>query len=152
MSFYIGFCDEKSPVRRIESSCRDGLIRIGEFEERIQVPLSYWDENEYEEQWKDGVGRVLGGHSRSCLLTAVTDPKNTHYFEWWLIYREAEVVFLQNGILFLEDSKHSLDPKHIFDDIPVRETMEDGRPVSEWTVPLTDFEEFYRNFETAGSE
>jgi CdiI N-terminal domain len=42
--------------------------------ERFAAPLYYWDESDYEEQWRQGVERLVGGADTSCLVTWMHDP------------------------------------------------------------------------------
>ena len=63
-------------------------------------PASDWRRIHYEQQWRDGLKRIVDGKDSSCLITALPSPSpypDTHLANsllYWPIYRiEDQVVF-----------------------------------------------------------
>src|SRR5262245_43007086 len=116
-----------------------GLLRINDHEERFRSPLTYWRIDDYLSQWKAGLSRVRQGED-SCLITAIDNPQNIHFGEWWLLYVRNGRVRIQNHLLLRELFDQLFDPKKPYSFIPRYEnTTEEGDLISEWELPITDF-------------
>jgi hypothetical protein len=116
-----------------------GEIAIGEFSERFEIVLEYWNKSDYQRQWFEGLSRIVGGNTKSCLITSLTDPASANFIFWWLIYRDGTVTVFQNQILFLDELAAPFDVVNPYAVIPDRvQITEDGEKVSEWTAPITD--------------
>ncbi len=114
-----------------------GRIRVGDFDERFEMDLSYWDVPRYEQQWRDAILRLLQGIEKSCLISAMGDPGTANFIVWWPVYRVEEVIHVQNHILFLDGLAQSLDPSDPYGLVPERRIEScDGERISEWTTTL----------------
>jgi hypothetical protein len=76
-----------------------GKIRIGDFEERFVMPLDWWNTDDYERQWQEGLQRIQVA-DKSCLVTYVVNPINGPFIDWWILYREQNNIIIQNQLLF----------------------------------------------------
>ena len=76
-----------------------GRIFINDFYENIEMPVRYWEAEDYERQWKEGLER-LKYHDRSCLVAQIYDPHKGLYIDWWLLYKEGSKIFIRNEVLF----------------------------------------------------
>jgi hypothetical protein len=135
MTFSIEF------IRSINHSEKDvgGLLRINGHEEQFRSPLTYWNIDDYMNQWKIGISRVRQGKA-SCLITAIENPKHFHFGEWWLLYVRNGRVLLQNHLLLRELFEQPFDPENPYSFIPEYEsTTEEGDLISEWQLSMTDF-------------
>lgn len=139
MSFSIKFLNQK--IQGELGVLRVGEIIMNDYSETFQSSLSYWNEFDYINQWKNGIKYILGGHKKSCLITSMFDPKAANYIFLWLLYLEKNIVHIQNQVLFLNDLNESFNEERIYNYILEREIIdEDGNYISEWDVNVNDFE------------
>jgi hypothetical protein len=122
-----------------------GEIVLGNFRERFLSPLTFWDEAHYQNQWNDGLRRIIAG-SDSCLITSITDPDRSNHLTWWPLYRQANEVHVQNHLLFLDGLPSRFDPNDPYAHIPKREAVsEEGEKISEWTISVDGVQEFLKS-------
>ena len=136
MAFAIEFVG--SEIRDTETGERayPGRIVVGDLCEDFFAAASYWSTEDYREQWRKGLERIVKGHPESCLITSVNDPKMSEFLYWWLLYREDEAVVFQNAIHFFDQSDSHFDPAEPFVCIPPRVSEGDnGLSPSEWRLP-----------------
>lgn len=122
-----------------------GRIIIGDFTETFRVPLGFWDESDYRRSWRKAF-EVLNAspHSTSCLMTSMTDPRNSNFLICWPMYRASEYVYIQNKIIFLDEIEEEFDPAAPWDLIGPRHGIdEDGNKISEWTTSMDSLREFF---------
>lgn len=142
MSFSIKFLD-----KRINNDFQIGEIKINSYSERFQSSLSYWNKENYVEQWKDAVQRIFDGNNRSCLVTSMFEPNISSYIHLWLLYTERDIVHIQNQILFLKELNEPFNESCIYGYISDREIIdEDGHKISEWDIHINDLKEFLNNY------
>lgn len=125
-----------------------GQIVIGDFTERFDIPIDSWSIEQYKQQWKEGIKR-LEKHDYSCLVVTAQNLRYNPLIETWVLYKERDMVFIQNELLNREIIKEyhlSLDLS-VFNDKTCyqfvtypRETItEDGTKISEWKISVDDF-------------
>jgi hypothetical protein len=121
---------------------RWGFTILGRHAERFAAPLYYWDESDYQEQWRQGVERLVGGADTSCLVTRMHDPADDQLAQWWELYRLGDTVAV-HARLWVPDFG-PLDPGTIYDMVgPYRRGDEEGgQKVSEWRLPLGAFADY----------
>jgi hypothetical protein len=123
-----------------------GRITIGDFTETFVVPLGFWDESDYRRSWRRAF-EVLddAADSTSCLMTSVTDPRESDFIVCWPMYRAGEVVYIQNAMIFLDETgAEDFDPAVPWRFVsPRQETDEDGNKVSEWITSMGSLREFF---------
>lgn len=120
-------------------------IVMGDFEEYIWTPVSYWTARDYRKQWKNALQHILKNET-SCLVTKMYDPRSL-FADVWPMLRKGDIIFVRNSLCFgdffkemFKDSEVTPDNAHEF----VRagdfedEPDEDGviQKVSEWKVPV----------------
>jgi hypothetical protein len=89
----------------------------------------------------------LAGAERTALVTAMYDPALANFLTWWPMYREQELVFVQNHLLFMAQLTRHFDVEAMDGFVPARETIDDeGQKVSEWSVPLAEVAHFLGRF------
>jgi hypothetical protein len=64
-----------------------GQIALGTFVEEFEMALTTWNRERYEQQWREGIQRILNGASKSCLITSFWGDKDAFGGEWWRMYR-----------------------------------------------------------------
>lgn len=122
-----------------------GEITIGNFSETFDIPIRWWKTKDYEQQWRTGLER-LKDHDRSCLVTEVYNPGVAPFISWWRIFKEKNVLYIRNNVLFREYyeeavGKEAFTPQTCFNFIGEKEPRyidEDGRRESEWVIPYED--------------
>lgn len=120
-----------------------GLLKIGEFAEEFQASLSYWDRRKYLIQWKEALERLFKGENSSAFVTNMYDPSTANFIFWWVMYLIGDNVHIQNHVLFLDELEGKFDETELYKFIPERETVtEEGEPISEWVVKLSDIREY----------
>ena len=123
-----------------------GRIFIDDFVESFRIKLGYWSVDDYRRSWCAAL-QVLeeNKHSRSCLAVSMSDPATTNFIFLWPLYREADVVYVQNSVLFLDEAK-SFNPDSPWLSVPPRERVnEDGQAISEWMTDMASIREFRRS-------
>lgn len=121
-----------------------GEICLGEFRETFEVSLGHWTPSRYEQQWMQGVSRILKGNDRSCLITSITDPRTANFIFWWPVYCVGTDCLFQNQVLFLDALSSRFDDSEPYSHISERiSTTEEGVRISEWTVPMRDLRDWY---------
>jgi len=120
----------------------NGVIVIGEFEETFTVPLEYWNAEDYRRHWKASLLKLLQKED-SCLITSMHDPEKANFILLWLLYSREEQVILRNQLLFMKTLSRPFTPDDPYPFIPKYESKNEvGHEISEWILPLSDFEEF----------
>lgn len=131
-----------SPPFRIELESEtpplaQGKIVIGEFAERFEADLTYWQPEAYRAQWRAAVTAILQGAERSALIASMPDPAQANFIPLWPLYREGERVLVQHHIHFLAEHPAPFDPAQVGSVVPDRATeSDDGDPISEWETSL----------------
>lgn len=122
-----------------------GRIVIGSFTETFRVPLGFWDESDYRRSWQQAFEVLCADpHSTSCLMTAMTDPRNSNFLACWPMYREGEDVHIQNAIILLGETGEAFDPAVPWDCVRTRRAKdEDENKISEWTTSMDSLREFF---------
>jgi hypothetical protein len=116
-----------------------GQIALGAFVEEFEMILSTWSRARYEQQWSEGIQRLINGESKSCLITSFWSEGAAFGGEWWKMYRVANEVVIQNQLIRPEFGQdfNNFDPDNPYPSIPDRRSVnEDGQQVSEWFVPF----------------
>lgn len=120
-----------------------GQITLGEFSERFESPLGFWLKEDYQHSWRDALSRLVGGAEKTALFTAMHDPAFANYLTWWPLYREFDIVFVHNQLLFLNQLAEPFQIESFDKFVTPRATInEDGNKISEWSVPLSDVERY----------
>jgi len=69
-------------------------LRLGNDIFVFTIDLSHWSIPEYEQQWREGIWRLLEGASSSALMTAYAGP-NGHMHHMWAFWREEKYLYVQ---------------------------------------------------------
>jgi hypothetical protein len=117
-----------------------GEITLGTFVEEFEMILTTWDYEQYEQQWRTGIQRLLKGELKSCFLTSYWREKDAFGGEWWPMYRVQDQVIVQNHLIrpdIFEQHFENFDPEDPYLSIPDRRSLdENGRQISEWSIPF----------------
>jgi len=121
-----------------------GQITIGRFKEKFSTGLSLWTMEDYEVHWCEAIEHLMQSNiSKSMLITSITDPRDSDFLFCWPLYRDGDLVRIQNHMLFYEHIQGEFSLGNIFDVVPERVTLcEDGDPVSEWKCTVKDLRKY----------
>lgn len=121
-----------------------GELVLGEFKEAFHASLFQWNKTDYEAQWRSAIKTLLEG-SKSALIVHYVSPEFADNFEWWPMYRAEHVVYFQNQLPWYGQLRQPFSLENIFSFVGDRVTInEDGDRISEWSVKLSDVEDFAR--------
>jgi len=119
-----------------------GEIVLGNFRENFAASLYQWSKADYEAQWNNAIRTLLAG-SKSALLVHYVSPEFADNFEWWPMYKVGDVVFFQNQLPWYDQLPEPFTPESMLSFVKDRITInEDGNRLSEWSVKLSDIEDF----------
>jgi hypothetical protein len=143
MAFSIRFVEKGNSYLALDEGLMVGQIEIDSFKEFFESSMSYWNKEQYIDQWKNGLKRIIGGYNESCLITSIYDPSHSIFLFWWSLFRLENTVIFQNQLLFVKDLKGLFDPSNPYQHIKKREIADDeGRQISEWEISITEIELF----------
>jgi hypothetical protein len=135
----------KKPKKIWGLSSHEGQITIDDFKETFVMPLNSWNLEDYKKQWQEGIAR-LKTHKRSCLVTSIQNMASGHpSIIMWTLYKEDDIVFVQNNLLISETTKgrsvkltdFNLTTCYKFTK-PRKTLTQEGRKISEWSIPLSE--------------
>jgi hypothetical protein len=120
-----------------------GQIQIGDFCETFVASLACWDQIQYAQHWASAVSRIMEGQERSALVTSFLEPSLSHHLVWWPMYRDRDVVYIQNQLLFFDQLAQPFSSKHLWDFVGERrQWSDDDQKISEWALPIQSMEAY----------
>jgi len=130
-----------------------GRITVGDFSERFLMSLSYWSPEHYQQQWHAALVRLATTpDANSCLISSATRPADSNFILCWPLYRDRDVVHVQNRILFLDELDGPLDLEQQWTVLDVRESVtDDGVAISEWSTGIEEIKSYLRQQNSTGS-
>ena len=137
--FSIGIISKRKSIYNMQAY--EGKIVIGNFWETLIISLNVWKKRDYEQQWCAGLGRIKH-KKRSCLVVSVRNIDQAPLVELWALYREGNMIFIQNQLLIDAPFKRQLKKRPFnketcYSFVSKRRTVtESGRKISEWVVPM----------------
>ncbi len=120
-----------------------GVMHLCDDTEYFHAPTIYWSTDQYESSWYTALRRIIDGAEVSCLVVAISDPRAANFIETWPLYRENDIVYFHNRLIFMDQLDHEFDPDAPWASMDPRVTVnEDGKKISEWVVPLQSLRDF----------
>lgn len=120
-------------------------IVIDEFSEMINIPISYWNINDYRNSWLSSLEEGLTNRNHATLAVSMYNPENTRFIFTWVLYFSGDDVFIQNAILFLDENQ-GFTPEAINKFTEAHAAYnEDGIKISEWKTDLNSVLDFYNS-------
>ncbi|WP_071889330.1 hypothetical protein [Serratia rubidaea] len=137
-----GIFPEDEPVDVEGERVLPASIIIDEFSETMNIPLSYWNIEDYKKSWLSSLKEGLASKKHAALAVSMYKPEDTNFIFAWVLYFHSEKVFVQNKILFLDECPDfTADKINYF--IKTRMTHnEDGMQISEWCTDLNSIQSF----------
>lgn len=125
-----------------------GQIVIGDYYERLYMPIADWPIERYKQQWKERLERIAK-NDVSCLVATVQHLGLNALVELWALYKEKDTMVLQNKLLtrdMLKETNSPLDLNKLTIRTcygyvnPLRKTVtRNGNKVLEWKISQNDF-------------
>jgi hypothetical protein len=110
-----------------------GSLHLGKWMEEFDLNLSVWSKSQYESHWMHELKELVTGRPKIALIVNFSDPKNSSNMEIWLVYRDGELVYIQNQIPWYSNLPRDFDVSKISESIDDRqETTSEGYRISEW--------------------
>jgi hypothetical protein len=117
-------------------SLAGGLLAIGELQLRFLVDLEYWSVGAYQDQWRAGIVRLVGGAPSTALMTAYRGPGDQPHL-LWALWREESDVFIQAHTVLPAELDAPFDPRSPYEQIGKRVAVSAvGLPIPEWRADL----------------
>ncbi|WP_241613772.1 hypothetical protein [Rosenbergiella epipactidis] len=137
-----GIFPNDKPVN-IEGECvLPALIVIDEFSESLNIPISYWNIEDYRKSWAKSIIDGIRNSNHAVLAVSMYEPGYANFVFTWVLYFVDQDVFVQNKIIFLEDNP-GFTPERINDFVHKRNIYdEDGQEISEWKTDLKNVNTF----------
>jgi CdiI N-terminal domain len=149
MAFDIALFSDMVDGSELGNTGQHGHIVIGDETEDFVSLIGFWSPADYRAHWRQAIDRLVNQKSDSCLITSIHDPREVTVISWWLLYPVDGDVALQQALLLLAESKDPFSTADPFASIPRRRIInEDGKRISEWRLPMSDFAEFLRRVST----
>lgn len=118
-------------------------IIIDGFQESINIPLTYWDVNDYKKSWLHSLEQGMKEKKHATLAVSMYNPEMANFVFAWVLYFEGNCVFVQNNVIFLNECDN-FSPEKINDFVDERTTHdEDGIKISEWNTDIDSVIKFY---------
>lgn len=118
-----------------------GEIQVADLQETFEMPLKYWSQNDYKQQWKNAIKRIVT-HEQSCFVIELELTKTAPRANLWILYKDGDIVHMQNKILFglrfinmLKKEPFTMETCYNFIR-PRRTKTDDGMKISEWNIEL----------------
>lgn len=143
-----GIFPEDKPLD-IEGECvLPASIVIDDFSEIMNIPLSYWNINDYKDSWRDSLKEGLENKKHATLAVSMYEPDNVNFILTWALYFFGDDVFIQNRVLFLDECPE-FTPETINNFTEPRKVYsEDGMKISEWSTDLKSVLDFYHSLKS----
>lgn len=137
--FSIGVIDESPSGSEMPYSQTVGRVQVGSFTETFLMDLSFWTVDEYRQSWREALNELEStDKATSCLVSSITDPVTSSFISCWPLYRDGELVYVQNSIIFLDELDEPFDPQQPWRHVePHHSVDEDGNPISEWVTRMS---------------
>jgi hypothetical protein len=131
-----------------------GIICLGDFQEEFSSSLSHWTRDDYENQWREGVERILSGQfNMSAIFVDFMSPNKTgSTLTWWPMYLQGDSVCFQEHFLELDKLSQGLKRKDLYNYIQSRQKPDLDSPEpspSEWIIKRKDLEQWLINNKNA---
>jgi contact-dependent growth inhibition (CDI) system CdiI-like immunity protein len=135
------------PLQKVEpqEEGRVGLLVLGKHKERFVVHFQTWTSEQYKRQWRSALIRGLQSLS-SALITDMRVSAQSSHLVCWPFWRIGRELLFHNQLLFFGQNNlrgGNLDIDHLYAVVGEHSRLsQNGAPISEWTVPVSDVEHF----------
>lgn len=121
-----------------------GRIRVGSFTEIFHMAMSFWSAEYYRRSWEGALREIERSEgASSCLISSITDPPLINFIFCWPLYREGEVIYVQNSLVILDELDEPFDLQEPWRwTRPRREINEDGHRISQWMTSASEVRKF----------
>ena len=98
---------EGKPIKKNGKLVITYSIIIGDFTERLYIPISYWSFEYYKRNWIFSLAQGINDKKHSALAVSMYKLDFTNFIFVWVNYYHGETAFVQNEIIFWMNAKPS---------------------------------------------
>ncbi|WP_148293082.1 hypothetical protein [Comamonas sp. B-9] len=120
-------------------------IHIDEHREVVPLITTRWSPEIYKKQWVAALKFLAASRSSRCALITCIQPESISYgITYWALFRDWHFVYFQERFIRENYEKFLISPMMVERYMPDRMqgTVEEFSRVSEWTLPISDIQEF----------
>lgn len=120
-------------------------IDIDEHREVVPLMTTRWSPETYKKQWLEALKFLAASRwSRCALITCIQSESVSYGITYWALFREDDFVYFQEIFIRENYQKFLMSPMLVEQNMPERMqgTVEEYSRVSEWTLPISDIQEF----------
>ncbi|MGV3345559.1 hypothetical protein ACGVWS_07365 [Enterobacteriaceae bacterium LUAb1] len=140
------FTEDKAIQSAFNEIVLPAKIIIGDFNEGMQIPLTYWSIKQYRKSWLEVLKQGLRNGNHSVLAVSMYNPETVNFIFSWVLYYKGTQVIIQNKMIFAGEiqgfSIHKLN-----DCAGEYDAYSDGEKVSEWYTTIDEVNAFVNYLE-----
>lgn len=89
-----------------------GSLAIDSESVSFVCPISYWNRDQYRQQWKTGLERILETDaSSSCLVTSVRGPGRADHVFLFELHRKGRIIYIRERYIPYDRLDEQFDPE-----------------------------------------
>ncbi|WNN42925.1 hypothetical protein [Winslowiella toletana] len=140
------FTESKAIQSAFDEVVLPAKIIIGDFEEGMQIPLTYWNIKQYQESWIETIEQGIKRGDHSVLAVSMYNPETVNFiFSWVIYYKDAQVI-IQNKMIFAGEIQ-GFSIYKLNDYAGEYDAYSDGEKVSEWYTTVDEVKLFLEYLE-----
>ncbi|MBT0731681.1 hypothetical protein [Rosenbergiella nectarea] len=140
------FTENKAIQSAFDEVVLPAKIIIGDFDEGIQIPLTYWRIEQYQKSWIESLKQGLKKGDHSVLAVSMYNPETVNFIFSWVLYYQNTKVIIQNKMIFSGDIKN-FSIHDLNECAGEYDTYSDGVKVSEWYTTFDEVNFFLKYLE-----
>lgn len=140
------FTESKSVQSAFDEIVLPAKIIIGDFDEGMQIPLTYWNVKQYQESWVETIKQGLKKGDHSVLAVSMYNPETVNFIFSWVLYYKKTQVIIQNKMIFAGEIL-GFSSDHLNEYAGKYEAYSDGEKVSEWYTTVDEVKVFLEYLE-----
>jgi hypothetical protein len=113
-------------------------LLLGEARLIFLAELSHWNMRQYQNQWREGISRLLQGATSTALMGSYSGPSGAAQ-QMWAMWRLDEHVYVQEHVVLGAELDAPFDPTDAYPHVGARvPTTENALPIPEWRIEFED--------------
>ncbi|GAA0473136.1 hypothetical protein [Tatumella punctata] len=141
------FTDAKAIQSAFDEMVLPAKIIIGDFDEGMQIPLTYWNIKQYQESWVETIKQGLKKGDHSVLAVSMYNPETVNFIFSWVLYYKNTQVIIQNKMIFAGEIQ-DFSIRKLNEYAGEYDAYSDGEKVSEWYTTIDEVKEFMSYLES----
>ncbi|MBJ3814719.1 hypothetical protein F9C28_07230 [Shimwellia pseudoproteus] len=135
------FTEDKTIKSEFNETVLPALIIIGDFNEGLQIPVDYWDIEQYYASWLSSLKKGMSECRNATLVVSMYSPEDARFLFSWVLYFRGENVIIQNKIVFIDEiSDFSIEEINKYSG--EYDEYSEGEKASEWHTTVDEVKAF----------